>query len=73
MVMKLNLDECVGCGNCTTACPLGLVEVRRGKVNIKAGCDFCGACAAACGYYVIKMNQRRPAKKGEGRELTANG
>jgi Fe-S-cluster-containing hydrogenase component 2 len=55
MTISLDLEECVGCGNCTSACPLGLVEVRRGKVLIKDGCNFCGACAAACGYYVIKI------------------
>jgi Fe-S-cluster-containing hydrogenase component 2 len=51
----LDLEECIGCGNCTTACPLGLTEVRRGKIHVKEGCDLCGRCVAACGYYVIKI------------------
>jgi Fe-S-cluster-containing hydrogenase component 2 len=63
MEITLDLDECVGCGNCTTACPLGLVEVSRGKVSIKEGCNLCGDCAAACGYYVIKIENDREVNK----------
>src|SRR4030042_754581 len=48
-------DECVGCGNCTTACPFGLIEIVRGKAVIKEGCTLCGACVAACGYYAITI------------------
>jgi Fe-S-cluster-containing hydrogenase component 2 len=65
MKITLDLDECVGCGNCTTACPLGLTEVRRGRVHIKEGCDFCGKCMAACGYYVIKIEENGNHEEGK--------
>ncbi len=50
-------DECVGCGNCTAACPFGLIEIVRGKAVIKEGCNLCGACAEACGYYAITIEK----------------
>ncbi|OGO30573.1 MAG: electron transfer flavoprotein subunit alpha [Chloroflexi bacterium RBG_16_56_11] len=53
--IKVNPDECIGCGNCTSACPFGLIEIVRGKAVIKEGCTFCGACKEACGYYAITI------------------
>jgi electron transfer flavoprotein alpha subunit len=53
--IKVNPDECTGCGNCTSACPFGLIEIVRGKAVIKEGCTLCGACVDACGYYAITI------------------
>ena len=50
------------CGNCTAACPFGLIEIVRGKAVIKEGCTLCGACAEACGYYAITIE--KPQKTG---------
>ena len=72
MGIILNLEECVGCGNCTSACPLGLVEVRRGKLRIKDGCNLCGRCVAACGYYAIEIEAAR-LTGGKKRKLASFG
>jgi electron transfer flavoprotein alpha subunit len=61
--IKVN-DECVGCGNCTAACPFGLIEIVKGKAVIKEGCNLCGACAEACGYYAITIE--KPQKTAAG-------
>ena len=53
--IRLLLDECIGCGNCTTHCPLHLTTVKRGKIFIRKGCTACGECVAACGYYAIRL------------------
>jgi electron transfer flavoprotein alpha subunit len=55
MGIKLNLDECVGCGRCEVACPFGLIELDGGTIKIKEGCNLCGACKDACGYNVISI------------------
>jgi electron transfer flavoprotein alpha subunit len=55
MGINVNLDECVGCGNCVPACPFGLIEIVKGKAIIKEGCTLCGACVDACGYYAITI------------------
>jgi len=64
MGLKINLEECVGCGNCTSVCPFDLIKVVRGKVRIdESGCTLCGACVDACGYYAITIE--KPAKTAE--------
>jgi len=66
MGLKINLDECVGCGNCTSVCPYDLVEIVRGKVKInEEGCTFCGACVDACGYYAITIEADEPAAEAD--------
>jgi electron transfer flavoprotein alpha subunit len=55
MGINVNLEECVGCGNCTSVCPFGLIEIIKGKAIIKEGCTLCGACVDACGYYAITI------------------
>ncbi|MBN1176812.1 MAG: electron transfer flavoprotein subunit alpha [Dehalococcoidales bacterium] len=62
MGLKINLDECVGCGNCTSVCPFDLVKVVGGKVSIdEEGCTLCGACADACDYNAITIEAGEPA------------
>jgi electron transfer flavoprotein alpha subunit len=58
MGIKINLEECVGCGNCTSVCPFDLVKIVNGKVQIdESGCTLCGACADACDYYAITIEK----------------
>src|SRR4030042_6416634 len=55
MGIKVDLDECTGCGNCTSACPFVLIEIVEGKAKIKDGCTLCGACVDACDYHAITI------------------
>jgi len=61
MGINLYLEKCVVSGNCTSACPLGLVKIVRGKVHIDEGCNLCGLCQPACGYYAIIVDATLPA------------
>jgi len=49
-VVRINEDECTGCGECVKACPFGAVELSAEKGTAFV-CDLCGgepACVANC-------------------------
>ena len=42
-------DECLCCGACADACPVGAISMGDGKYEINAdACIDCGACADTC-------------------------
>ena len=48
--------ECVACGCCVKACPLGALSVHRGKYAVvRENCAGCGKCAAICPACVIEI------------------
>ncbi|MEE1043866.1 MAG: 4Fe-4S binding protein [Olegusella sp.] len=45
----INTDDCVACGACADACPMGVIEVNDYAEAInKDDCVGCGACLDAC-------------------------
>ncbi|GAI94695.1 unnamed protein product, partial [marine sediment metagenome] len=53
MGIQIDLDRCIGCGDCVPSCPLALIEIIDEKAHINEGCTFCGACQEACEYDAI--------------------
>ena len=42
-------DECISCGACADACPIGCISEGADKFVIDAdACVSCGSCADAC-------------------------
>lgn len=45
----IDMDRCDGCKECLPVCPVGALQVVRGKARIlHSSCDYCGECEAAC-------------------------
>ena len=45
----INTDECIGCGACADACPMGVIEVEDVATVVDAdSCVGCEACLGAC-------------------------
>jgi len=61
--IQIDLDKCVGCGDCIPSCPFSLLEIVGEKVQIKEGCTLCGACQEACDYdaILIEVTAEAPA------------
>ena len=48
MGIRVDIDECTGCGSCIDACPFGLIEIIDDVARIGEGCNLCGACRDVC-------------------------
>ena len=48
MGIRVDIDECTGCGSCIDACPFGLIEIVDDVARIREGCNLCGACRDVC-------------------------
>jgi electron transfer flavoprotein alpha subunit len=53
MGIRIDLDNCTGCGNCVAVCPFGLIEIIDEKAHINEGCTLCGACQEGCAFDAI--------------------
>ena len=54
------LSACTGCGDCTRACPTGIiVEVdKRPQVDFAKGeCTFCADCVTACQHGALRRKE----------------
>jgi len=51
-------ESCLGCGSCTTVCPLDAITVSNGKIIIdRKKCDSCGKCGEVCPTQTMRFAQ----------------
>jgi electron transfer flavoprotein alpha subunit len=53
MGIRIDLDNCIGCGSCEAVCPFGLIAIIDEKAHISEGCTLCGACQEVCAWDAI--------------------
>lgn len=47
--MKVNKEQCIGCGACASVCPVGAIEIVDGTAQINPEvCVNCGTCEGTC-------------------------
>ena len=48
--ITIDYDKCIGAGECVTACPVEIFELKDGKAVVKnlGECIECCACVNAC-------------------------
>jgi 6-hydroxynicotinate reductase len=46
--VKIDLEKCIGCGECVQVCPLHVIRLKRKKALVQEGCSACGACLRVC-------------------------
>jgi NAD-dependent dihydropyrimidine dehydrogenase PreA subunit len=56
---KVNIEKCVGCGECVAICPMQVFELRQGKAVVVNGgdCLGCDSCVEACEPAAITVSE----------------
>ena len=65
--LTFRTDRCKGCGLCVSACPKGLIELAKDKINQKGhhpaeitdmdACIACAFCATMCPDCIITVEK----------------
>ncbi|HID17677.1 TPA: 4Fe-4S dicluster domain-containing protein [Candidatus Bathyarchaeota archaeon] len=60
LIVAVDEDKCVGCGNCVKACLTGALQIVDGKAKLvnERLCDGFGSCIAACPNDAIRLEER---------------
>ena len=63
MSIRIDSDECTGCGACVSSCPYGGIEIVDEKACITEDCNLCGACVEACAVDAIILEREIEREK----------
>ena len=58
-MLKINKDECTGCGLCVKVCPFDAMHLIDEKAQDDEKCTLCGACVKVCPVDAITIERKR--------------
>ncbi len=53
--LKINSDKCIGCGMCSTNCPVKAISLRNKKAVFTGTCGLCYRCINSCPQKAITL------------------
>lgn len=57
-VMHADPEKCVGCNQCTSICPAGVMSLENGKIHInQERCFGCGVCRSRCAVGALTLQK----------------
>ncbi len=64
-MLKIDIEKCIGCGECESACTFGAIEVKDEKAVVDLDtCTMCGTCVDACPEGAIELEKDEPEASG---------
>ena len=57
----LNIDCCIGFGDCQLVCPQESIVIHNGVAKITASCNGCGKCVEVCPEGLISLTSEKPS------------
>ncbi|MFA6988601.1 MAG: 4Fe-4S binding protein, partial [Candidatus Gastranaerophilaceae bacterium] len=57
MAIKIDKENCIGCGACVGTCPFGALEMQDNKVDATVACTSCGACVDVCPVSALELEK----------------
>ncbi len=62
--LKINSEQCIGCGACVKQCPMNNIELQSGKAISSNRCTMCYRCANICPKQAIMLLGKKVVKQG---------
>jgi len=60
-LLKINKEECTGCGACIDVCPFGALSLVDDVLEVDDQCNACGACLDVCPVDALSLPERPEA------------
>lgn len=62
-MIKILSENCTGCGNCISICPVGALKLEDGIAVVQDNCTLCGACVSDCPFQAILLERKESVVK----------
>lgn len=55
--LRIDRNQCRGCGICVKTCAFGALEIREKKAEANEGCTLCGMCVDVCPFQALSIER----------------